>query len=137
MEVLIFSLASFHCFTYRMYKFSTNDLPSAFKEYFHKRSSIHNYQTRHVNGLNLTNNKKSFSDHSIRTCGPIFWNSLPTASKDSKSVNHFRNQFKHKDIQTYVKSILNFPFLSPSLSCLVFYSHCHVCFSFFNGNFSL
>ena len=77
-----------------MYKFCTNDLPSAFKEYFHKRSSIHNYQTRHVNDLNLTNNKKSFSDHSIRTCGPIFWNSLPTAIKDSKSVNHFRNQFK-------------------------------------------
>ena len=85
-----------------MYKFSTNDLPSAFKEYFHKRSSIHNYQTRHVNDLNLTNNKKSFSDNSVRTCGPILWNSLPTVIKDSKSVNHFRNQFKHKVIQTYV-----------------------------------
>ena len=85
-----------------MYKFSTNHLPTAFKEYFHKRSSIHNYQTRHVNDLNLTNNKKSFSDHSIRTYGPILWNSLPTAIKDSKSVNHFRNQFKHKVIQTYV-----------------------------------
>ena len=85
-----------------MYKFSTNDLPSAFKEYFHKRSSIHNYQTRYVNDLNLTNNKKSFSDHSIRTCGPILWNSLPTPIKDSKSVNHFRIQFKHTVIQTYV-----------------------------------
>ena len=85
-----------------MYKFSTNDLPSAFKEYFNKRSSIHNYQTRHVNDLNLTNNKKSFLDHSIRTCGPILWNSLPTTIKDSKSANHFRNQFKHKVIQTYV-----------------------------------
>ena len=85
-----------------MYKFSTNDLPSAFKEYFHKLSNIHDYQTRHINVLNLTNNKKSFSDHSILTCDPILWNSLPTAIKDSKSVNHFRNQFKHKVIQTYV-----------------------------------
>ena len=48
-----------------MYKFSTNDLPLAFKEHFHKRSNIHNYETRHVNDLSLTNNKKSFSDHSI------------------------------------------------------------------------
>ena len=62
-----------------MYKFSNNDLPLAFKDYFHKRSSIHDYQTRHVNDLNLTSNKKSFSDHSFRTCGPILWNPLPTA----------------------------------------------------------
>ena len=68
-----------------MYKFSTNELPLGFKEYFQNRSSIHSYHTRHVNDLNLTNNKKSFSDHSIRTRGPILWNSLPTAIKDSKS----------------------------------------------------
>ena len=73
-----------------IYKFSTNELPLAFKEYFQNRSSIHGCHTRHVNDLNLTNNKKSFSDHSIRTCGPILWNSLPTAIKDSKSVNHFQ-----------------------------------------------
>ena len=77
-----------------MYKFSTNKLPLAFKEYFYNRSSIHGYHTRHVNDLNLTKNKKSFSDHSILMCGLILWNSLPTAIKDSKSVNHFRNQFK-------------------------------------------
>ena len=59
-----------------MYKFSTNDRPLAFKEYFHKRSNNHNYETRHVNNLNLTNNKKSFSDHSNQTCGSILWNSL-------------------------------------------------------------
>ena len=43
-----------------MYKFSTNDLPTAFKEYFHKLCNIHNYETRHINDLNLTNNKKHF-----------------------------------------------------------------------------
>ena len=85
-----------------MHKFSTNNLPLAFKEYFHKHSNIHNYETRHVNDLNLTNNKKSFSDHFIWMCGPILWNSLPTAIKDSKSVNYFQNQFKHKVIKTYV-----------------------------------
>ena len=48
-----------------MYRFSISDLPVAFKEYFTKRSEIHDYPTRHVNDLNLTNNKKFFSDHSI------------------------------------------------------------------------
>ena len=45
-----------------MYKYSINDLPVAFKEYFMKRSDIHDYPTRHVNNLNPTNNRKSFSD---------------------------------------------------------------------------
>ena len=54
-----------------MYRFSIGDLPVAFKNYFSKRSDIHEYPTRHVNDLNLTNNKKSFSDHTIRTRGPI------------------------------------------------------------------
>ena len=41
-----------------MYNVSNNDLPLIFKVYFHKRSSIHDYPTRDVNGLNLTNNEK-------------------------------------------------------------------------------
>ena len=84
-----------------MYKSSIHDLPVAFRNYFSKRSDIHDYPTRHGNDLNLTNNKKSFSDHTIRTRGPILWNSLPTTIKDSKSVKHFRTQLKTKLIQTY------------------------------------
>ena len=84
-----------------MYRFSISDLPVAFKEYFKKRSEIHNYPTRHVNDLNLTNNKKFFSDHSIRTKGPILWNSLSKTLKESKTIRYFRNQFKQKLIQTY------------------------------------
>ena len=42
-----------------MYKYSTNDLPGIFNDYFTKRSDIHGYQTRHVNDLNLTKNKKT------------------------------------------------------------------------------
>ena len=49
-----------------------------FNDYFTKRSdtSIHGYQTRYVNDLNLTKNKKHFSDHSVRTSGPILWNNF-------------------------------------------------------------
>ena len=85
-----------------MYKYSTNDLPVAFKEYFMKRSDIHDYPTRHVNNLNLTNNRKSFSDHAIRN-GPILWNSLSKTIRESKSVKHFRNQFKQNLIKSYEK----------------------------------
>ena len=84
-----------------MYKFSINELPTSFKDYFKKRSDVHDYPTRHVNDLNLTNNKKSFSDHAIRTRGPILWNSLPKTQKESKSVNHFRKQLKRNLIQKY------------------------------------
>ena len=86
-----------------MYKYSINDLPVAFKEYFMKRSDIHDYPTRHVNNLNLTNNRKSFSDHAIRTNGPILWNSLSKTIRESKSVKHFRNQFKQNLVKTYEK----------------------------------
>ena len=88
-----------------MYRFAIDDLPVAFKNYFSKRSDIHDYPTRHDNDLNLTNNKKLFSDHTIRTRGPILWNSLPTTVKDSKSANIFElnlkpNSFKRTNNQT-------------------------------------
>ena len=44
-----------------MYKYSISDPPVAFKEYFMKRSAIHDYPTRHINNLNLTNAGNLFS----------------------------------------------------------------------------
>ena len=84
-----------------MFKYSINDLPVAFKTFFSKRSDVHNYPTRHVNDFNITNNKKTFSDRAIRTNGPILWNLLPKNMKQSKSLKHFRTQFKQNIIQNY------------------------------------
>ena len=84
-----------------MFKYSINDLPVAFKDYFTKRSDTHDYPTRHVNDFNLAKNKKAFSDHAIRTRGPILWNSLSKSMRNSKSVNHFRKQLKQKLILVY------------------------------------
>ena len=84
-----------------MYRFSIDDLPVAFKNYFSKRSDIQEYPTRQVNDLNLTKNKKSFSDHTIRNRVPILWNSLPKSIKECKSVKHFRTLLKTHLIQTY------------------------------------
>ena len=85
-----------------MYRFSIDDLPVAFKNYFSKSSDIHDYPTRHVNDLHLKNNKKSFPDHTIRTRGPVLGgNSLPKAIIECKSVKHFRTLFKTQLIQKY------------------------------------
>ena len=84
-----------------MYKNSIHELPNSFNEYFTKRSDIHDYQTRQNNDLQLTKNKKVFSDHSVRTSGPILWNSLEKKVKNSKSVKHFRKQLKQNLISKY------------------------------------
>ena len=86
-----------------MYKFSNNELPISFKNYFTRRSDIHDYPTRQLHDFSHTKNKKAFSDHSVRTCGPILWNSLPKAMKSSKSIKHFRVQLKRNLSQTYEK----------------------------------
>ena len=84
-----------------MFKYATNELPISFKNYFTKRSDIHNYKTRHASDLNMTKNMKAFSDHSIRTTGPIFWNSLHKSIKDAKKLKHFRYQLKQSLLSNY------------------------------------
>ena len=68
-----------------------SDLSVAFSDYFRKRHDldIHDYPTRQVNDLMLSLNKKSFSDHGIRTSGPHLWNSLPPKLKKLKTVKHY------------------------------------------------
>ena len=103
-----------------MYKYSINDLPVAFKEYFMKRSDIHDYPTRHINNLNLTYNRKSFSDHAIRTNGPILWNSLSNTIRESKSVKHSVNNL-NKISSNHMRSfefLSTRPVLSQVLSCV-------------------
>ena len=99
-----------------MYKYSTNDLPGIFNDYLTKRSDIHGYHTRHVNDLNLTKNKKHFSDHSVRTSGPILWNNLEKKIKSVKSVKQFRNQYQQNLISNY-NYVLSFG--HSLLSCLL------------------
>ena len=84
-----------------MYRYSINALPSSFSNYFTKRSDVHNYLTRHGNNLNLTKNKKTFSDHSVPTSGAHLWNVLENSLKTLKSVKHLRKHFKKKLISNY------------------------------------
>ena len=84
-----------------MFKYHTNVLPPAFNDFFIKRSAIHNYPTRSSSNYNLTRNKKSFSDHSVRTSGVITWNPLKETLKQSKSTTTFRKQYKLELISSY------------------------------------
>ena len=85
-----------------MFKYSSNDLPPVFANYFKKRSEIHNYTTRYKDNYHYTNNKRTFSDHSVRTLGPHLWNSLDKSIQNSKTLKQFRNKLKQNFISNYV-----------------------------------
>lgn len=98
-----------------MYKYSNDKLPTSFKNYFSRRSDILDYQTRRLNDFNHTKNKKVFSDHSMRTCGTILWNSLSSTIKTAKSIKHFRTQPKCN--LSKLMSNINHMFLFLSCPC--------------------
>ena len=77
-----------------MYKYYTDSLPKSFDDFFVKRSDFHNYHTRNSNDYQHTRNKKVFTDHAIRTAGPILWNSLNDTFKNMYSVRHFQKKIQ-------------------------------------------
>ena len=57
-----------------MYKYSIDDLPTIFKDYFTKRSQIHNRDTRNMTNYNLRKHRTNFASKGVKTSGPGFWN---------------------------------------------------------------
>ena len=84
-----------------MFRYFTNQLPNGFRDSFSKQAECHKYLTRNANDYTLTRNKKVFSDQTVKTSGPILWNSLHQNLKMSKTVKHFRNQLKNYLISQY------------------------------------
>ena len=68
-----------------MFKHFTNQLPNGFRDSFAKQTECHKYLTRNTNDYALTRNKNVFSDQTVRTSGPILWNSLHQNFKMSKN----------------------------------------------------
>ena len=56
---------------------------------------------RDMRNLNLAKNKKCFSDKTVRTSGPILWNSMTEPLKITNSSKHFRLIFKQSLISKY------------------------------------
>ena len=84
-----------------MYRYFANLIPESFNTFFTKRCDIHNYHTRNNCNLNQTRNKRVFTDRTIRTTGPILWNSLDDKTKKLLSTKHFRNSYKSSLISSY------------------------------------
>ena len=87
-----------------MYKYSKGSLPDGFNNFFTTRSEIHDYHTRYKDHYHHTRNARTFSDHSIRTLGPILWNSLDNNVRKSNSINTRKISTK----QYYCVSIIRF-----------------------------
>jgi len=84
-----------------MFKYSINQLPSLFKDYFIKRSNVHNLNTRKNNDYQLTRNKTTFSSKGIRSTGPKYWNQLNTDIKNVKTINTFKLKLKSNILSSY------------------------------------
>ena len=56
-----------------MYKYSTDDLPTIFKDYFSKRSQIHNRDTRNMTNYNLRKNRTNFASKEWKHLDLFFW----------------------------------------------------------------
>ena len=85
-----------------MYLYFKNLLPNSFNSFFTKRSDIHDYYTRNRGNYNQTKNKKVFTDKTIRTTGPILWNSLNDEIKSPNSTKQFRKLYKTSLINTQI-----------------------------------
>ena len=84
-----------------MYKHHAELLPKVFINYFRKHNQYHNYTTRNAQNYSFHNAKKTFSDRSIRTSGPVLWNSIDKKLKQARTVKEFRNMFKTNLLETY------------------------------------
>ena len=76
-------------------------LPNGFRDSFSKQLNVINILPEMPMTIPITRNKKVFSDQTVRTSGPVFWNSLHQNLKMSKTVKHFRNQLKNYLISQY------------------------------------
>ena len=86
-------------------------------------------QTR-THDMNLTFDKKSFSDHAFCTCGPILWNLLPKTLKASKKLDISKISLSKNLFKIMIK---NFDF-EPSLVLSGFSWYQFVLFDFFFCN---
>ncbi len=62
----------------RVYNYAKDLLPKSFNNFFTMRSEVHNYHTRNKSHyiIAIQKTRRLFSDKTIRTIGPILWNSL-------------------------------------------------------------
>ena len=65
------------------------------------RSSVHHYNTRGINQLNIPAIRTSRAGNFLKSTGVKIWNSLPDEFKDSTTVAAFKNKYKNHILNQY------------------------------------
>ena len=84
-----------------MHKYTFNQLPQSFYNFFTLNSNIHSYPTRRSSDYHLENPKIVLAQKSLKHHGPDVWNSLPENLKLCTSLNSFKIQAKKNILQQY------------------------------------
>ena len=85
-----------------MFDFHTNNLPSAFNNFFILAKNRHSYNTRFAarHSLCIPKVRTNYGKFSLRFQGPKVWNEIDTSMK-SKSKTIFKSKFISNIIDKY------------------------------------
>ena len=78
----------------QMYKCMNGLAPSYLSELFCKRSSVHSYNTRNSDHLQIPLCRTALAQKSFSYRGACTWNSLPDEVRNCKSVSSFKRKLK-------------------------------------------
>ena len=92
-----------------MYRFYHDLLPPDLPNVtFTTQSEIHNYNTRQVLNLHIVPSNTQLAKNTIKTQGPLIWNTLNTHIKNSASLGQFKKSLKKHRHVNATKSYLHF-----------------------------
>ena len=84
-----------------MYKYTNDQLPELFHNYFDLNSNVHSYPTRRSSDFHLENPRTILAQKSIRHHGPDVWNTLPNNIKQCPTLSNFKSHLKKHLLSTY------------------------------------
>ena len=91
-----------------MYRFYHDLLPPDLPNVtFTTQSEIHNYNTRQVLNLHIVPTNTQLAKNTIKTQGPLIWNTLNTHIKNSASLDQFKKSLKKHILNQYTSEIYN------------------------------
>ena len=91
-----------------MYRYHHDLLPSDLPDYhFINQSEIHNYSTRQAQDLHITPTNTMLAQNTIKTQGPIIWNTLKKSIKNCSSLATFKSALKKHIFGQYDSELTN------------------------------
>ena len=84
-----------------MHKYTFNQLPKVFDNFFTPNFNIHSYPTRNSSDYHLENPRTILAQKSLKHHGPDVWNSLPDNLKKCTKLHLFKQQVKNVFLNQY------------------------------------